>query len=96
MERPDWIAAQDGRLRGESLDAGFGVRMYKTIQLRLASVDALEMGIDDFEGRELFRTYALGNLLDCEVWRCLHDSKRESKRVSGTGQAPADSAYLLA
>jgi len=89
MERPNGIAAKDERLRGEGLDAGFVVQMNKGIDGWFATVDALEMGVNDFDGRELFQTDAFGNLLDGRVGRWLHDWKRESKRARGLGQAPA-------
>src|SRR6266851_2961683 len=87
VERSNWITAQDRRFRDEGLDAGFAVQMYKSIERWLARLDALEMGANDFDGRELFRADTFGNLLDRGVGRSRHDLKRETMRASRAGQA---------
>src|SRR6267142_5348644 len=88
VEWPDWISAQNGGLLEEGLDAGVvRVQMEEGIEFRLARFDALEMGVDDFDGRELLRTNACGNFPDCGEGGGEHGAMRESMRVTGEGQA---------
>jgi len=55
VERPEWIAAQNGGLRDGGLNAGFvRVEMDEGVELWLARLDALEMGVDDLDGENAF------------------------------------------
>ncbi len=65
MKRREWITAQNGGLSDGGLNTGLvRVEMDEGVELRLARLDALEMGVDDFDGGELFRTYAIGDFLE--------------------------------
>src|SRR5258708_4398735 len=89
MKRSKLRTTQDKLLRSASVFAGpLRVQMEKGIQFRLKSLAAFQIEFDDFDGRELFRTDTLGNLLDRGVGRKLHDSKREIMRAIEAGQAP--------
>jgi len=88
VKRPDWITAQNRGLRDGGLDAGFvRIQMDEGVELWLARLDALEMGVDDFDGGELFRTDAFDDFVDRGEGGGLHGPMRESMRVTGEGQA---------
>ena len=88
MERPDWIAAQNRGLRDGGLNAGFvRVEVDKGVKLWLARLDALEMGVDDFDGGERSRTDAFDDFVDRGEGGGLHGAMRESMRGTGEGQA---------
>ena len=88
VKRREWITAQNGGLSDGGLNTGLvRVEMDEGVELRLARLDALEMGVDDFDGGEFFRADAFGDLLEGGKSGGEHGPMRESMRGSGEGQA---------
>jgi len=91
VKRSESRAARDSNFRcSRSFSGTLSVQMHKRIEFRLQRLDAFEMDLDDFKGRDILRANVPRHFRYRTVGEGIHGLRRESKRASGAGQAAAE------